>query len=553
MKLNRITTLLMLSTLPLFANSASYTIVELPTRDLSLSQFGSAIDETGLMLTTLNQPIHPQTVIDLDLLDVTQVPFTDPDAVAMGNFNSDDFDLISQILFANSANNGLTGQKLATQIIYKTDGSDFSYINGFDVESEATGGFSYAQPTTIGDAVNGTHIVGTMAGPYTNIPFTNETGVDILYTINQFSNRAVVQVGENIVELVPDDLTAGGVSSAEAINNNLQIAGTVGIGVIESLETAAGVCADDELRGDRPLEACLYSLRTANAASFVSATERRAVIWQVDANGELLDRTLYGLTFEPEDDVVAVLSTQATAINDDGVAVGTGTVPISTTFTEAAVVFENGETIRLLEDDNLLPNIANGINNNGYIVGYQAVRTTRTANRMFIYNRNTDDFVFSDGFFINSSTTPRAINNNNIVVGDAESEAGQGVRQRSGFVYDIDTDTFSNINELVTCDSGYNIFALNDINDSGEIIGDALVKRPARNFKGEVFLDSDGNEVLVDAFVAVKLMPTGEAASDCGLTDDEAALLERQGASVGILTTLGLLMISLFRRRSKTI
>lgn len=549
MKLNRITTLLMLSTLPLFANSASYTIVELPTRDLSLNQFGTVIDETGLMLTTLNQPVN--SPINLDLLDVTVIPFTDPDEAALGNFNSDDFDLISQILFSNSANNSLTGQKLAGQIIYQTDGSDFSYVNGFDIESDATDGFSFAQPTTIGDAVNGTHVVGTMAGPFTELPFTNESDVDILYTLNQFSNRAFVQVGENVVELAPDDLTAGGVSSAEAINNNLQIAGTIGIGVVETLATASDTCIDDELRGDRPVEACLYSLRTANASSFVSATERRAVIWQVDASGELLDRTVYGLTFEPDADETAVLSTQATAINDSGVAVGTGTVPISTTFTEAAVVFENGETIRLLEDDSLLPNIANGINNNGYIVGYQAIRTTRTSNKMFIFNRNTDNVMFSDGFFINSSTTPRAINNNNIVVGDAESESGQGVRQRSGFVYDIDADTFNNINELVTCDSGYTIFALNDINDSGEIIGDALVKRPARNFRGEVFLDSDDQPVLVDAFVAVKLVPTGDAPSDCNLTDDEAALLERQGASVGILTTIGLLMISLFRRRFK--
>ena len=549
MKLNRITTLLMLSTLPLFANSASYTIVELPTRDLSLNQFGSVIDETGLMVTTLNQPVN--SPINLDLLDVTQIPFTDPDAAAIGNFNSNDFDLISQILFANSANNGLTGQKLAGQIIYKTDGTDFSYIKGFDVESLETDGFSFAQPTTIGDSVNGTHLVGTMAGPFTNLPFINEAGEDILYTINQFSNRAFVQVGENVVELPPDDLTAGGVSSAEAINTNLQIAGTIGIGVIDSLAAAEGICVDDDLRGDRPIEACLYSLRTANSASFVSATERRAVIWQVDANGEILDRTVYGLSFEPEEDELSVLSTQATAINDNGVAVGTGTVPISTTFTEAAVVFENGETIRLLEDDSLLPNIANGINNNGYIVGYQAVRTTRTSNRMFIFNRNTDDFMFSDGFFINSSTTPRAINNNNVVVGDAESEAGQGVRERSGFIYDIDTDTFNNINELVTCDSGYNIFALNDINDSGEIIGDALIKRPARNFSGEEFVDSDGELVLVDAFVAVKLVPTGQAPSDCGLSDDEEALFERQGASVGILTILGLLVISLFRRRFK--
>lgn len=551
MKLNRITALLMLSTLPLLADAASYTIVELPTKDLSVNQFGSVIDETGLMLVTLNQPYNP--TINLDLLDVSLLPLTDPDAAAIGNFNEFDYNLIVRAIYTNSASNSAFGQKLALQVGYQTDGTDASYINGFDVETDATSGFTFGQSTSLSDAVNGTHIVGTMAGPFNDIPYTNEAGIELLYTLNDFSNRAFVQVGENVVELVPDDTSAGGVSSATAINNSLQIAGNISIGVVSTLENAVATCLDDDLRGDQPQEACLYSLRTGNAGSFLAATERRAVVWQVDASGALLGKTIYGLAFEPDAETITVLSTQATSINDAGVAVGTSAVPINNTFTEAAVAFENGETIRLLEDDNALPNIASGINNNGFVVGYQVVRTTRTINRMFILNRNTDDLMFSDGFFINSSSTPRAINNNNIVVGDAESEAGQGTRARSGFIYNIDTDIFSNVNDLTVCDSGYDIFALNDINDSGEMVGDALVKRAARDFAGNEILDSDDNVVLIDALVAVKLMPTGEAPSDCELTDDEAAIAERQGASVGILTMFGLLMISFFRRRYKSL
>lgn len=551
MKLNRITTLLMLSTLPLLADAASYTIVELPTKDLSFNQFGSVIDDTGLMITTLNQPINPP--INLELLDVSIYPLTDPDAAAVGDFNEFDYNLISLALYNSSANNSAFLQKLSTQLAYQTDGTDFSYVNGFDVMSDATNGFTFGQSISLGDAVNGTHIVGTMAGPFNEIPYTTDAGVELLYTVNDFSDRAFVQVGDNVVELAPDDTSAGGVSSAVAINDNLQIAGTMTVGVVDTLSSAVANCMDDDTRGDQPIEVCLYTVRTNIPASFLAANIRRAVIWQVDTNGNPIDKTIYELAFEPDEDTFDGLSTQATAINDAGVAVGTSFVPISNTFTQAAVAFDNGETIRLLEDDDLLPNTASAINNNGYVIGFQVVVTTRTSNRMFILNRNNNDLTFTDGFFINSSTTPRAINNNNVVVGEAESDATQNIRPTSGFVYEIDTDTFSNINDLVACDSDYNIYALNDINDSGEIIGDAVLRRTARDFAGQELVDSDGNAVLVDVSVAVKLVPTGEAPTECEPTDEEIALNERQGASVGNLTIFSLLMICLFRRRYKSL
>jgi hypothetical protein len=541
--------------MPLLANAASYEVVELPTRDLSVNQFGTVIDETGLMLTTLNQPYNPP--VDLSLLDLSVFPLTDPDGAAQGNFNDADYNLIGSFLYTQTANRSVFGQKLAAQIGYQTDGTEYSYVNGFDIGSEGTNGFTFAQRTTLGDSVNGTHIVGTMAGVFNEIPFTTAEGVELLFTVNDFGSRAFVQVGDKVVALLPDELSAGGVSAAEAINDNLQIAGSIGISLIASLQTAVDNCLDEELRGDQPVEVCLYSIRAGTATSasqFQAATERRAVIWQVDSTGDLIDKTVYGLAFEPDAENTVLLSTQAVEINNAGVAVGTSAVPIGSSFTQAAVAFENGETIRLIEDDNLLPNIATNINDNGYIVGYQNLRVgTATRSKMFVINRNTEDFLFSNGFFVNSSTIPSAINNNNIVVGSGESEGGQTTRRRSGFVYDIEADTFTNVNSLIACNSGYDIVGLNDINNSNEIIGDALVKRPVRNIRGVAVNDSNGDPVLVDAVVAVKLVPTGEAPSVCELTDEESASVKRQGAGVGILTMFSLLIISLFRRRENSI
>jgi hypothetical protein len=552
MKLNRITTLLMLSTLPLLTNAASYTVVELPTSTLSLNQFGSAIDETGLVVTTLNVPFNPP--IDLSLIDLSQFTLNDPDGAAAGNFEDEDYQLLARFIFAQTQANSLFGQKVASQIAYTTDGTSVEYINGLDVESDNTNGFTFAQKTTVGDIVNATHVVGTMAGPFKQIEYTADNGDELIYTINDFSARGFVQVGENVTQLVPQDTIAGGVSSAEAINASLQVAGSTGIGPGFGLDTVVEECIDDDQRGDRPLEACLYSLRLPQNGvdSFGRSMVERAAVWQLDANGAVLSTTTYDLLlFEPDPDDNDVLSTQAFAINDNGVAVGASSAPFSNSYVDAAVIFENGETTRIIEDISLLPNAATGINNNGYIVGYQSYLVNRVLRtKMFTFDMNTDALAFPDGFFVNSSTFPRAINNNNMVVGEADIDAGTGVRQKSAFVYDINNDSFTELNSLIACDANINIVSADDINDSGEIVASALVKRPARNINGAVFTEEEGGG-LVDTIIAIKLIPTGNAPSDCAAIEDSSAS-ERQGASVGFLTLIGLLLISVFRKRIKT-
>lgn len=559
MNVNRITAMLMLSGAAFFSQAASYEIQELPTTNLSFNQFSSSIDNTGLMLTLISQPFNPP--IDLSLITLDNLPLTDPDAAALGNFNAVDLAIISSVIFAQTSSNSVYGQKLANFIAYETDGTDFDYVRGLDSETEATNGFTFSMATSLGDSVNGSHIVGTMAGPYSQIDYTNAENTDFSFNVNGYNFRAFVQVDEQITELLAPELSAGGISEAKAINDNLMVAGTSSFAMSTSLMTDIANCEDDDIRADEPVETCIYSLinqETVNqftgqrTNAFVSRTTRRATTWQLDNAGNVIDRVVYGLTFEPEADNTVVLISEAVDVNNSDIAVGSTIISVDERFTQAAALFEGGVSTRLVADDALLPNRSVGINDNGYVVGIRQQRINNTfRDKMFVYNTNTDEVTFPTDFFISSASTARAINNNNLVVGDGEIDAAASTRPRNGFLYDIDADTFTNLNTLVACDSPFQIIAANDINDSNEIIADALVKKPRKDFKGEIFLDENGEQELIDVVVAVKLIPTGNAPVDCEPTEDELATTERQGAGLGFLTMLGLCMIAFTRRFKK--
>ena len=140
------------------------------------------------------------------------------------------------------------------------------------------------------------------------------------------------------------------------------------------------------------------------------------------------------------------------------------------------------------------------------------------------------------------------MNNQNIIVGSADVDVVTSSSQRptAGFMYNIETQAFTNLNDLLPCGTEYNIIEALDINDSNVIIASAAIKRPDRNVRGEIVTNDDGSDLLVDTVVAVKLDPTGAEPSDCSADDD---ILERQGASTGIWMFAMLFVASIFRRR----
>ncbi len=553
MKLTRLTTMLMLSSLPVLVNAQSYTVEELPTSALSTNQFSASIDNTGLILTTVRQPFSPP--IDLSLINLDAFNLTDPDAAAQGNFNAADLTAVAGLIYDQTNNNNQFVQKLASFLAFQTNGTDFSYVNGFDSESDATNGFTFSLETQITDSVNGSHIVGTMAGPYSQIEHTEADGAEFTYIVNEFSARGFVQVGNTVTQLEPELTEFGALSRAESINQNLQVAGITTIGLGAEAQAFVDACIDEDTRGDRPLEACLAGLRSHDSTQtddgFANRVQQRAAVWQLANDGSVIDKTIYGLAFEPSADSETVFASRAFDINDNGIAVGTSSVPLNNGSTTGAVIFEQGEVRRLIEDDDLLPNLATEVNDN-FVVGYTlpVINGTRRF-KMFVYDLAQGTLTQPRGFFVSSTTVPRALNGNNIVVGDAEVEATQGTRRRSAFMYDINTDTFTDLNDALPCDSDIVLLSANDINDDNVIVADALVQSPSRNILGELVLDANGDPILTDSIRAVKLNPTGQEPAQCEVSEEEQASDERQGASLSVLWIVSLIGILVLRRRVK--
>jgi hypothetical protein len=83
----------------------------------------------------------------------------------------------------------------------------------------------------------------------------------------------------------------------------------------------------------------------------------------------------------------------------------------------------------------------------------------------------------------------------------------------------------------------------NSINDKNEIAATALYQGPSRDSRGEIIIDSSGNEVIVDLVVAVKLMPiVGGEAAKCDAPADEINR-ERQGASITWMLAFGFIFL----------
>lgn len=95
MKFTRLASAVVLATTSLPILAASYTVTELPASEISENQYGSSVDNTGLVLTTFQNNYNPP--IDLRLIDLDSDFFaaalTDIDAVRNGDPNLSDYNL----------------------------------------------------------------------------------------------------------------------------------------------------------------------------------------------------------------------------------------------------------------------------------------------------------------------------------------------------------------------------------------------------------------------------------------------------------------------------
>lgn len=556
--------------------AAKYKVVELPVAEKGKSSFSSAINEAGNITATVKLPYN--VPIDLTLLDFDSSTLvnglTDLDAARNGDFNQLDYEFILAFI---KARDGLqSAQQIGITVSFLSNLDVTDYIAGFDQPSMPNNTFALSTNTTARDINNAGLVVGKGEGFYDKVAYTNESGDALTFVVHEFGTRAFVSNGTDTIGLPPIESLAGGYSEAYGINNNNQVVGYgSALYLSDNIATGLADCQNEELvdhdddpetpdqklRGDIPVESCISNLVTTLSAAPTTFARLRGHIWQLDDSGNLLETKELGLLFEPEEDDTLNYASQAVAINDNGIAVGSsngqyteGDVTVTRNY---AVIFENEQVINITPEvdrnvarSSTTISTAIDINNTNLVTGYQ-VKSVNGKNRtkFFVYDMNTQEMTFPNDFFLGSSSLPTDINNNGLVVGFGEVDASLTGRRKEGFLYNHNTNEFTPLRDLVSCDSPYTIVQANGINDQGQIAATALYQDVLRDSRGEIFVDTDGNQVMQDVVVAVMLEPiAGGQVEDCAAPSDEINR-KRQGASIFWLLSFGMLMLTWRRFR----
>ncbi|REL26916.1 DUF3466 family protein [Thalassotalea euphylliae] len=405
-------------------------------------------------------------------------------------------------------------------------------------------------------------VYGNGSAPYLPLDFTESDGDEVTHWVRDFATRAFISTdyGQTIKPiLAPETRFYNGQSAI------LDIKGTTAVGYVsnrlnqnrvDDIEDETGGCADPNIVDDIPFEVCVQNL--SSDLYFLTAYQ-----WDLDSEGNVVGETDLGLLVTPNESDERVYRSYAQAINANGVAVGFSHGWIDETETSPSqneprrlypVVYKNGEVTSLVEDHGEVgEGRAYDINDNGIAVGY-VTRSVNGSVREKFYHIDTNapagdmTMIFPDDFFNGSSSTAFAINNAGLIVGEGEFETQNSTSQRRthGFLYDINNETFTDLNDFLTCNSDYTIIEARDINDNNEISATAVVKVPRRDAKGELMLSDSGEQLVEDVVRAVTLRPISGDIEDCTQVSEDR--VERKGAGLGA----GLLaMLSVFGFRRK--
>lgn len=358
----------------------------------------------------------------------------------------------------------------------------------------------------------------------------------------------VVQEGQVRTIAAPYQELGGGFTVASAISDNGLIAGYGSTGmadaVKEDIETACTGATS-------PVARCLYN--RAITGSYL----QRGMIWQLQADGSVAAPQVLGFlgdkntgaAFDGEGVNAITYFSVANDVNNNGIAVGRSLY--SDSDRTERVRLGNGQIVdriiraqhaSLYVEDQVLPLIdplewgisdAVAVNNNDIVVGYgQKTINSAARNKMFYHDYSSGQTRFVDGFFSSSTTQPKAINDSNQVVGQAEVILGGTTSRRGhGFIYDISTDRFTDLNALIGCNSPYTVVDAADINNNGTILATALMMKERKDLLGEVVVDAQGNPVMEERAVAVKLEAVANGEPENCFS--EQAEYERKGGAAG--------------------
>jgi hypothetical protein len=573
-----------LAILPLLSlcsvQAAVYSVVEIGEVSEVKSTYAAAINDAG--------SVAVNGLVSVAATDAFGQPFTD---VQLYNFPLD----LDAIDFENEAVIAvLTDEQLADAINGDIDatllsillrlnpsgqriGSALSYIGGADgiLQNMPLRDITRQRSNSeyLYDINNSGIAVGAATATFSLQSFTAEPSSETPEPeaediwVPELSYQLGVVVKDNQVTTIPAPYQelGGGFTVAKAISDNGFIAGSGSSGMTEAQKTAIEAACDGD---DTPVNLCLYN-RSASGSY-----QQRAMVWPLQANGAVGEPEVLGflgdkntgVAFDGEGVDAITYFSLANDVNDNGLAVGrsmysnsdrterarlsTGQVVDRIVRALHASLYAEGQVLPLVDPLEWFESDAVAVNNNDIVVG-RASKTinSQTRSKFFYHDYSSAQTVFPQDFFTSSASEPNAINDLDQVVGRAEVLLpGTTTRRKHGFVYDIATDSFRDLNTLLGCDLPYTIVDANDINNNGEILATALVKREQRDALGEVVLDSAGNAIEKDVALAVKLIPVANGEVENCTTED--TVYERKGGSLP-WSLLVLSSVLLWWRRTK--
>ncbi|MCL1048101.1 DUF3466 family protein [Shewanella abyssi] len=391
--------------------------------------------------------------------------------------------------------------------------------------------------------------VGAMTATEQQLAYSGSSTTQEFWYYREYEQRGFVKDDNNTeIAIIPpyfeyvseqDDgdvtVNVGGFSSATAVNSANLITGYASTDISSSSASIIDSCVSNDSE-TAPTDICVQNRQFVNTYGYSDIQyQTRGYVWRY-VNGAITEAKILPLGLEPTNE--SVYTSQGLGINADGVVAG------------RSYVYRDGNSDRLYFDaaywteasdgsydynwvdvdtvKDVRSSIAYDINDNGILIGsYNKYIEGYTRDKFFYIDTNDANAeVVTPNDLYNSlsdlSSRGRSINNNGQVVGYIETtHEKEKPRPKAGFLYDIDKEEFSNLNDLLTCKSkGFEkdpetdkwvrhevevedgsgkmltysseivIVEANSINDSGTIVGTAFIRKPSYEF------DADGNIVI---------------------------------------------------------
>jgi hypothetical protein len=580
------------------SHAATYEVVDKGNAENLEYTYAKKQNNQGVMAVSgtniYNFPVQYQFLDDNDFNSIRNLALSrkdyyfgleeieDFDALKAGDPTAND--LAWTKLYLQEVNQSNANPNFEYQIVADTaaminlgDGSQSSEIRIFDTDFDgnySVGNIITRSTVDIIEGVTDNNIAfGTASAPYLPMAeFTDSNGNLHNHWVREHGKRGFFSPdnGTTIYSVLPIETRyGGGISAVVDMNDNGTAVGysSYKLGANREafvLDKTEG-CADPEVLKDIPYEICVQKIQ--NGMYHIQAFKATlSADYQVETEQ-------LGLLITPHPDDERAFSSQALAINNNGIAVGYAhgwdnpdvITPASNERMNGsyAVMYKDGKVLDFNQQHyyfgTRIPfpfSRANDINDNGLVVGYTT--DINTFVKKFFYvdtsvSASEMEIIMPKDFFTTSKSTAFAVNSAGIIVGEGEIESHNdspdNPRRTAAFLFDtsMDSPVITDVNTLLECKSAYNIIKANDINDEGYISANAIVKSERKDAKGELILDESGNPLSIDVVRAVLLKPIpGGVLDDCGLVEEK---IERQGASISAIVLFSLLSLFGLRRR----